>query len=162
MYGSQRWSMPKINDLLRSFQGKTYITSLDLKSGYFHIRVRPEDRDKTAFLTPWGLFEWNRLPFGIKTAPMFFQKAMERVFRGLDFIQVYLDDVVVLSESAEEHVEHLKIVFERLRQYQLKLRLDKCKFGVQELEYLGHLVNAKTQTPTPKYKTSNNTSNKND
>ena len=148
----QRWVMPKIEDLLNNFKGKKVMSSLDLKSGYWNVKVREEDCEKLAFLTPRGLFEWTRMPFGVKTAPMFFQKAMQKVFEGLDFVQIYLDDIVVLSESEAEHKKHLKIVFERLQQYNLKLRLDKCKFAVKELEYLGYIVSGTHKRPTEEYK----------
>ena len=82
----QRYPMPKIESLTQAFLGKKYLSSLDLKSGYWNVRVNPKDCEKLAFLTPWGLFEWIRMPFGIKTAPMVFQRAMEKVFHGLEFI----------------------------------------------------------------------------
>ena len=148
----ERFPMPKITDLLQKFQGNKYFTSLDLKSGYFHIDVDKVTRPLLAFLTPWGLYEWNRMPFGVKTAPIFFQRAMTKVFEGLDFVQVYLDDIIILSKTEQDHISHLTQVFDRLKKYNLKLRLDKCMFGVTELEYLGHLVNGHTQLPTPAYK----------
>ena len=144
--------MPKITDLLAQFKGKKVFSSIDVKSGYWNVEISEEDREKTAFLTPWGLFEWNRMPFGIKTAPFIFQRAMKKVFAGLDFVLVYLDDIVVLSDNENEHAEHLKEVFKRLQEYNIKVRLDKCQFAMKELEYLGHLVNSTTQSPTPTYK----------
>jgi len=144
--------IPKIPDLLAKFKGKKCFTSLDLKSGYWNIEIAEDDREKTAFLTPWGHFEWCRMPFGIKTAPLIFQRAMEQVFKGLDFVLIYLDDIVILSDNEAEHADHLRQVFQRLKEYNMKVRLDKCQFAVKELEYLGHLVNSTSQSPTPTYK----------
>ena len=148
----QRGVMPKLENLLARFKGKKYISSLDLKSGYWHIPVDKKDVEKTAFLTPWGLYEWLRLPFGIKTAPIIFQNAMSEVFKGLeDIVLIYLDDICILSESLEEHEKHLEMVFKRLEQYNIKLRLDKCEFYKKEITYLGYRVNSKTIKPTRKY-----------
>ena len=147
----QRWTIPTINELLEKFKNKKYFSSIDLKSGYWNIEVEEKDREKLAFLTPWGLYEWNRMPFGIKTAPMFFQKAMQEVFHDMPYVLIYLDDIVILSDSEEEHIKHLEYVLNRLRQYNLKIRLDKCNFAVTELTYLGHIVNGQTCRPTPQY-----------
>ena len=150
-----RGVMPTLEDLLGRFHGKHYISSLDLKSGYWHIPIAKKDRAKTAFIVPWGdrtrHLEWTRLPFGIKTAPIIFQKTMEKIFKGLDFVLIYLDDICVLSNTLKEHEKHLQLVFERLRQYNLKLRLDKCEFFKNEVTYLGYRVNAKTYRPTKKF-----------
>ena len=147
----ERFPMPTMTELLSKFKNKKYLTSIDLKSGYWNIEVAEEDREKLAFITPWGLYEWNRMPFGIKTAPMVFQKAMYKIFEGLDFVLVYLDDIVILSDNEKQHLKHIREVLHRLQRNNIKMRLDKCTFAVSELEYLGHIVNADHQKPTPGY-----------
>ena len=132
--------IPEPRKLLNKFQGKHYITSLDLKGGYWHVPIKPEDRHKTAFIFDGDVWEWNVMPFGPTNAPMYFQKAMQEIFGHLDFVTVYLDDISILSETLEQHKQHLKIVFDLLNRYCIKLRLDKCLWGVQETEYLGFIV----------------------
>ena len=147
----QRWTIPTINELLERFKNKKIMSSLDLKSGCWNIEVEEKDREKLAFLTPFGLYEWNRMSFGVKTAPMFFQKAMQEVFHDLPYVLIYLDDIVILSDSEEEHSKHLQSVLQRLKEYNIKIRLDKCSFPVDELEYLGHIVNGQSCRTTPRY-----------
>ena len=89
--------------------------------------------------------------FGLVNAPATFQRAMDTIFKGLEFVVVYLDDVLVMSRSGEEHIEHLKIVFAKLREYNIKLRIDKCNFFKTELKYLGFKVNKYGSGPDPEY-----------
>lgn len=148
-----RGNMPDINTLFTQFKGKKRISTLDLKSGYWHIKLNPKHTHLTAFLTPWGLYEWTRLPFGIKTAPLIFQAVMREIFKDMDFVLVYLDDICILSDNLKQHMKHLKLVFKRIQQYNLKLRLDKCQFCVSEINYLGYTINATHYKPTRKYTT---------
>ena len=111
-----------------------YYTTLDLAAGYWQIKVH------AAFATHQGLFEFQVMPFGVMNAPAVFQRLIQRVLSGLQFASVYLDDVI---ETLEEHVSHLRTIFERLRKANLKLNPAKCKFVCNEVEYLGHLI-----TPT--------------
>ena len=145
-----QFPLPKIDDVLKEFGQKQYYTALDLKSGYFHIKVHPDSRHLLAFLTKQGLYEWNVLPFGPTNAPAFFQRAMQHVFQGLDFIKIYLDDILILSNTFEEHIEHIKLAFERVKQYNLKMRMDKCYFAVQKIQYLGHIITPKGIQPSTK------------
>ena len=131
-----KYSLPNMNDLFTKFRNCRFFSTLDLGSGYHHVRVKPADRHKTAFITPWGLFEWVRMTFGFKNAPAHFQRAMDSIFQDLSFVLVYLDDVFVMSATEAEHVQHLRIVCERFRAYNLKCRLSKCEFLKTELTYL--------------------------
>ena len=132
--------LPRINDLLDQLGKSKYYTTLDLVSGYWQIRVHANGQEKTAFATHQGLYEFRVMPFGVMNAPAVFQRLMQRVLSGLQFISVYLDDVIVYSETLTEHVSHLRIVFERLRTAGLKLNPAKCRFVCDEVEYLGHLI----------------------
>ena len=145
------YPLPNIQTLYRRFAGKKLFASLDLRHAYHHIEIRPEDRHKTAFITHKGLFEWNRMTFGFANAPAAFQRAVNYIFRDLDFVIVYLDDILILSESEEQHIQHLETVFERLSEYNLKIRYDKCSFFQPELKYLGFILNSEGVRPDPEY-----------
>ena len=145
------YPLPNIQSIYRRFAGNNYFSSLDLRHAYHHVEIRPEDRHKTAFITHRGLFEWNRMTFGFSNAPAAFQRAINYIFRDLDFVIIYLDDILVLSKTAKEHVKHLRIVFQRLLEYNLKLRIDKCKFFAKELKYLGFILDAQGIRPDPEY-----------
>ena len=136
----QLWTIPDPNKLMQRFKGKQFITSLDLKGGYWHIPIKESDRHKTSFIFNNTVYRWNVMPFGPTNAPMFFQMTMERIFGQFDFVTVYLDDIGIMSDTLQEHKEHLKLVFEMLEHYGIKLRLDKCRWGVSETEYLGFIV----------------------
>lgn len=138
--------LPRIDDLLDQLGKSKYFTTLDLASGFWQIRVHPDSQEKTAFVTPQGLFEFRVMPFGLTNAPSVFQRLMQRVLMGLnpeegpDFVAVYIDDVLVFSRTLGKHIEHLCKVIERLQEAGLKLKPSKCEFVREEVEYLGHLI----------------------
>jgi hypothetical protein len=109
--------------------------------------MHPADIEKTAVTTPFGLFEFTRLPFGLRNAGNTFQRMMDRVLAGLDFSFVYLDDIVLASHSVEEHLVHLRQLFERLQQFGLVINGEKCIFGQSSVEFLGHQVTARGALP---------------
>ncbi|KAL0860680.1 hypothetical protein ABMA27_010024 [Loxostege sticticalis] len=137
-----KYPLPNISDLFDMLGKSMYFTTLDLASGYHQLEVREEDRPKTAFSTPFGHYEFNRMPFGLKTAPATFQRAMDNVLRGLQGIHclIYLDDVIIFSKSLPEHIQKLRAVFDRFRQTNLKVQLDKSHFLRKEVLYLGHTI----------------------
>ncbi|GBG65880.1 hypothetical protein CBR_g54171 [Chara braunii] len=141
--------LPRIDDLLERLGGAKFFSKLDLKSGYHQLEIRQEDRYKTAFKTRYGHFEWLVMPFDLTNAPTTFQAAMTTEFRHMldRFVLIYLDDILVYSQSLDEHVEHLRTVLERLRQAKYKANRDKCEFARQELEYLGHYVTPQAIRP---------------
>ncbi|KAL0820853.1 hypothetical protein ABMA28_005522 [Loxostege sticticalis] len=137
-----KYPIPNINDLFDKLGNSCYFSTIDLASGYHQIEVKKEDRPKTAFTTQFGHYEFKRMPFGLKTAPATFQRAMDNVLRGLqgEHCLVYLDDIIVFSLSLEEHINKLKIVFETLRKSNFKVQLDKSEFFKKEVLYLGHTI----------------------
>ena len=136
------YTCPNIGDLTARLAGCRVFSKLDLRKGYHQIPVRAEDICKTAIITPFGLWEFRRLPFGLRNAGQAFQRMMDRILAGLDYAFVYLDDVLIASRTHEEHQQHLREVLERFRQHGLVLNAEKCQLGVAELDYLGHHVSA--------------------
>lgn len=144
-----RRPLPLIQDILDGLQGAKYFTSLDLASAYWSVPIKESDKEKTAFITQGGLFEFNVLPFGVKTAPATFQFLMQRVLAGHPSAQPYLDDISIVSKTFEEHVQHLREVFERLTKAGLTLKASKCHFCPAEMPYLGHLAGPNGVRPNP-------------
>ncbi|KAL2087982.1 hypothetical protein ACEWY4_016810 [Coilia grayii] len=122
--------------------GVTLFSTLDLTAGYNQIPMAEKDKQKTAFCTPFGLFEFNRMPFGLCNSPSMFQRLMERIFGDERFnsLLLYLDDIVIFSSSFDTHLQRLRMVLGRLEKYNLKLKLDKCHFFQTEVRYLGHVI----------------------
>ena len=135
------YPLPLIDDILALLGKSKYFTSLDLKSGYWQVAMDEQDKEKTAFACHKGLFEFNVMPFGLSNAPAVFQELMSVVLQGYsNFATAYLDDIMIFSATLEEHLEHLSMVFERLREHQLKLKLKKCSFLKGETHYLGFVI----------------------
>lgn len=136
------YPMPRIDDLLQATGGTAYMSTMDLRAGYHQIQVHPDDRDKTCFVTPQGAYRFNRLPFGLRNAPATFQRLIDQVRRGLGQVELlaYLDDLILLSKDFQSHIEHLRLVFQRLREFQLRINREKCHFGCTQVRYLGHLI----------------------
>ena len=139
------YPLPNIVDTLDHLGGCNYFTTLDLTSGYHQIPMHPESQPKTGFIVESGLYEYKRLPFGLRNAPSSFQRMMDSVLRGLKPTQclVYLDDVIIFSKGIEQHAERLKRVFDKLREANLSLKFKKCHFALSEVKYLGHVITRK-------------------
>ncbi|KAL5509722.1 hypothetical protein EMCRGX_G005140 [Ephydatia muelleri] len=135
---------PRIDDTLDALGGAQYFSTLDLASGYWQVEVDSRDREKTAFVTPFGLFQFRVMPFGLCNAPATFQRLMERVLAGLHWMTclVYLDDIIIFSRSVETHVKQLKEVLECLKIAGLKIRPKKCHLLQTSVQYLGHVISA--------------------
>ena len=135
------YPIPRIDDLIDELNSAEYLTKIDLNKGFLQIPVNPEDQPKTAFQTPWGKFEFTRMPFGLMNAPSTFQRSMTQVLQGLEpFSSCYIDDIVVHSKEWGDHVKHIREVLERLKKSGLTANFKKCVWGVAEIEYLGHRV----------------------
>jgi len=139
------YAIPRIEDTLDLLHGKRWFSAIDLKAGYWQVDMEESDKPCTAFTVgPLGHWECNRLPFGLTNSPATFQRMMEQILGDLNMriCIVYLDDIVIFSDSVEEHLHHLELVFERIRQYGLKLNPEKCQFFQKKIKYLGHLISA--------------------
>ena len=136
------YPLPRIDSTLDSLSGASYFTTLDLMSGYWQVALEAQDKEKTAFSTAQGYFEFNVMPFGLKNAPATFQRLMECVLAGLTEEQclIYLDDIIVFSSSFKQHLQRLTNVFQALRNAGLQLKMTKCHFAQREANYLGHIV----------------------
>ena len=138
--------LPRIEDLLEQLGDSKYFSTIDLASGFWQIPMHPSSQPKAVFVVPQGLFEFRVMPFVLTNAPGVFQRLMQRVLSGLNptdgsrFVSVYLDDVLVFSKTLEDHLDHLRIVIQRLVEAGLKLKPAKCHFAREELEYLGHVI----------------------
>ena len=162
-----RYPLPLAEELLDSLRGSTVFSSIDLRDGYYQIRVAPQDVPKTAFRAPYGHYECLVMPMGLANAPATFQNLMNDVlcdFVGR-FVAFYLDDILIYSKDEKEHAHHLRTVLQKLREHKLYCKLSKCEFFRSELEFLGHKISAQgvavldakvkaiTEWPTPKDKT---------
>ncbi|GFU15623.1 transposon Tf2-9 polyprotein [Trichonephila clavipes] len=143
------YPMPYLNDFAHALHGKRIFSKIDIFKAFHQIPTAECDIPKTAVTTPWGLYEYTHLCFGLVNAPQTFMRFMHAVLRGLPFCFVYLDDILCYSENAEEHRSHLRTIFNRLRSYGLKLNISKCVFGVTELIFLGHLITPDGIKPLP-------------
>ena len=134
--------LPRIDECLDALGGAKLFTTLDLASGYHQVAMDEDDKAKTAFTCPFGLYEWNRMPFGLCNAPATFQRLMQSAMSPLIFriLLVYLDDLLVYSETYEKHLESLELVFCQLRQLGVKLKPSKCDFLQEEIAFLGHRI----------------------
>lgn len=133
-----------VDELLDELASAKWFTKLDFRSGYHQIRVAPGDEYKTAFKTHSGLYEFTMMPFGLTNAPAFFQSTMNKIFAPIlgKFVLVFKDDILIYSATLEDHLGHLQQVLDIIQSHQFSIKMSKCIFAQQQLEYLGHLVTA--------------------
>ena len=143
------YAIPQIIDIIDDLGDAKFFSLLDMRSGYWQVSVAVQDREKTAFWTPMGLFQFKKMPFGLSTAPATFQRLMDTVLRGLPFARAFMDDCCVYSITFEDHMSHLQVIFDRLRHYDLKLHPGKCSFLPQQLLALGHIITPEGVLPNP-------------
>ncbi|GJS76060.1 putative reverse transcriptase domain-containing protein [Tanacetum coccineum] len=138
-----RYPFSRIDNLFDQLQGARYFSKIDLRSGYHQLRVHEDDIPKTAFRTRYGHFEFTVMPFGLTNAPAVFMDLMNRVCKPyLDkFVIVFIDDILVYSKTKDEHEVHLRLVLELLKKEELYAKFSKCEFWLQEVKFLGHVVN---------------------
>ena len=148
---SDSYPLALISDILDQIGNSTIFTTLDLKAGYWQIEMEEQSIPKTAFRCHRGLYEFLRLPFGLKNGPAAFQRIMDTVLSGLigHIAMVYLDDIVIYSNNRDEHINHIRLVFDRLRKAGLRLNTNKCHFGLREIKLLGFIVSEKGVTTDP-------------
>lgn len=137
-----RYPLPRDSDLFDQLAGAKVVSSVDLLQGFWQTLNRPEDIHKTAIRTPLGAFEFLVMPMGLCNAPATFQRMMENVLRPYltQFCMCYQDDLIIYSKSAEEHRRHLQLIFNTLREHNLKLKLKKCEFFRKRIKFLGHII----------------------
>ena len=145
------YPVPRIADMLDALGHSAFFSTLDLASGFWQVEVSAKDREKTAFTTPFGTYEFLVMPFGLINAPATFQRVMDRVFQEVTwkFVLVYIDDIIIYSKTYEEHLEHLKNVFTLLGNAGLKINLEKCDFFKTRLTFLGHIITIDGIAPDP-------------
>ena len=135
------YPMPRIEDLLDRLGRARFLTTLDLAKGYWQVKMKKSARDKTTFVTPYGLYQFTRMPFALSGAPGTFQRLMDKVLKGHEsYSAAYLDDVIIYSGNWEDHIKHVAAVLQSLHEAGLTAMHTKCQFGKAECVYLGHRV----------------------
>lgn len=144
-----RYPIPRIEDFHFILKDKSIFSKIDLVKAYYQIPIAENDKAKTAITTPFGLYEFNVMSFGLRNAPSTFQRFISEVLQGLNFVFPYIDDILIASSSEDEHKQHLSVVFERLQKYGLRINIAKSVIGVDQVEYLGYLITAEGSRPLP-------------
>ncbi|CAI7860634.1 unnamed protein product [Closterium sp. NIES-53] len=147
-----KYPIPRIDDLLDQLRGATIFSKLDLRSGYWQIRMADNSIHKTAFRTRYGSYEYLIMPFGLTNAPATFQAEMNHILRPLvdECVVVYLDDILIYSRDMKQHIKHLRRVFEILRREEFYAKLSKSEFALKKVQFLGHMVSAQGVHVDPK------------
>lgn len=144
-----RYPLPFIQDITTILTNKIIFSKIDLQRAYHQIPINTDDIPKTALITPFGLFEYTRMAFGLRNAAQTMQRVINSALSGLDFIFAYIDDILIASENQQQHLQHIEAVLKRIQLHQLTINPDKCEFGVPALKFLGHLITAGGFKPLP-------------
>ena len=143
-----RYPLPNPSMIFDRLAGCQFFSKLDLRWGYFQLRLE-DPEDKTAFRSPLGSFAWKVMAMGLTNAAPTFQRLMDSIFRDLDFVSCYLDDIMIASKTAEEHLQHIEIVLQRLKEHELLARETKCAFFMSEINFLGYVFSAHCKAVDP-------------
>ena len=141
--------LPKIDEIYARLKGSKVYSGFDAQSGYHHMELSAKARPKSAFVTPTDKYEFTRCPFGLMQAPAYFQRLINKVLADLDFAFGYLDDILIYSPDVPTHLVHMRQLFQRLREADLKLNREKCNFFKSHIQYLGHLISGEGIKPLP-------------
>lgn len=144
-----KYPIPHVQDFNSQLEGKIIFSKIDLVKAYHHIPVHPDDIPKTAVITPFGLFEFVLMPFGLKNAGQTFQRYIHHILRELPFAYSYLDDILIASQSEKEHEHHIRLLFDCLSENGLCINPSKCEFSVNEVSFLGYRINQHGIFPLP-------------
>ena len=136
------WPMPKFEIIFSKLNGATYFTTLDLWAGYHHIPLDNSSIPKTVFNSPFGKFEYIKVPFRLAQAPAYFQELMTGILKDFPFAIAYLDNIIIFSKTPQEHLSHIHMVFKKLKSANLSMKKSKCRFFSKEIQYLGHILSA--------------------
>ena len=134
--------MPNVEDIFSKLNGATYFTTLDLCTGYHHIPLDKSSIPKTAFNSPFSKFEYVKVLFGLAQEPAYFQELMTGILKDFCFALAYLDNIIILSKTPQEHLSHIRMVFKKLGSANLSMKKSKCSFFSTEIQYLGHILSA--------------------
>ena len=141
--------LPKIDEIYAHLKDSKIYSTFDMQSGYYHMVLSEKSRPKSAFVSAYGKWEFKRCPFGLAQAPAYFQRLVNEVLSSLTFAFGYLDDILIFSPDMETHLKHLRVLFERLRNADLKLKEVKCNFLKKHIQYLGHIISGEGIAPIP-------------
>ena len=144
---------PDLNEVLLGFHGKRIFSEFDITKAFYNIKVKDEHKERTAFVTPFGSYTWNVMPFGGKLAPPKWAQGSDKVFRGCPDLSKYVDDLAVASKTESEHLLALQTFFARLAKHNLKVKLSKCRFFQDEITFVGHQISEQGIRPNQKYLT---------
>ena len=146
---ADKYPVPNMGDFTRQIEGCSVFSKLDLKNGYLQVPLHSSAVPKTAVITPFGLYEFLQMPFGLKDASMSFQRLMDRVMAGLPFVFVYIDNILIASPDLTTHMQYsyLHTAFTRLQEAGLVLNIKKCEFAKPVVEFLGHTISSSGSTP---------------
>ena len=141
------YPLPNIQDITNNIQQSSIFSKLDLLKGYYQVPMNPTDIPKTAIATPFGTYTFNYSCFGLRNSGSTFQRLMDEILGDMPFCACYVDDILIFSKTKEKHLQHLRTVLERLSSHGLIVRFDKCRFGQQKVDFLGHTITKQGMTP---------------
>ena len=134
------YPIPRISEVFERIGHAKFLSRLDLSKGYYQVPLSDDTKEKSAFVTPFGLYEFNVMPFGMKTSPATFIRLMDKVIDGYQNAVAYFDDIIIYSSTFEEHLEHIRVILEKLKAANLTVRPSKCQLGAREIVCLGHVI----------------------
>lgn len=143
------YPLPRVDDLLAGLGGHAYYSQLDLSGAFQQLKLSKESQDLVVINTPFGLFSFERLPFGIKTASAVFQRTMDQIFKDFSWVKIYVDDIIIGADSHDQMMDRLEIVLSKLSEHNVKINLKKCLFVRSEVRFLGHIVSRDGVRPCP-------------
>ena len=143
------WPMPKVENIFSKLNGAMYFTTLDLCTGYHHTPMDKPSIPKTAFNSPFGKYDYVKVPFRLAQAPAYFQELMTGILKDFPFTIAYLDDIIIFRKTPQEHLSHICMVFEKPKTANLSMKKSKCNFFSKEIQYLGHIFSTTGMRPLP-------------